>query len=107
LTNAGTGAVLTYGELGTRSNRLAHLLRTDAAGPPSSMHCRAWPHGLAATIRLQLARTDRGGIARWKQVIGDGLRSHAEERRRTEVDVAVDFLNRMLEFGRPIFVRVA
>jgi transposase len=46
------------------------------------------------------------GIARWKQVIGDGLRSRAEERRLTEVDVAVHVLNRMLALGRPISVRI-
>ncbi len=46
-------------------------------------------------------------IARWKQVIGDGLRSRKDERRVTEVDVAVHALNRMLELGRPISVRIA
>lgn len=46
-------------------------------------------------------------IARWKQVIGDGLRSRKDERRATEVAVAVHVLNRMLELGRPASVRVA
>ena len=46
-------------------------------------------------------------IGRWKQVIGDGLRSHRDECRATEVEVAVHVLNRMLEFGRPISVRIA
>ena len=46
-------------------------------------------------------------IARWKQVIGDGLRSRRDERRATEVDVGVYALNRMLELGRPISVRIA
>jgi hypothetical protein len=46
------------------------------------------------------------GMARWKQVIGDGLRSIADERRRVEVDVAVHVLNRMLKLGRPISVRI-
>jgi hypothetical protein len=46
-------------------------------------------------------------IARWKQVIGDGLRAHTDERRATELDVAVHVLNRMLEFGRPSYVRTA
>ena len=45
-------------------------------------------------------------IGRWKQVIGDRLRSHTDERRATEVDVAVHALNRMLEFGRPNCVRI-
>jgi len=46
-------------------------------------------------------------IGRFKQVIGDGLRSRMNERRVTEVDVAVYALNRMLELGRPISVRIA
>jgi hypothetical protein len=45
-------------------------------------------------------------IGRWKQVIGDGLRARTDERRATEVNVAVHALNRMLEFGRPNYVRV-
>ena len=44
-------------------------------------------------------------IGRWKQVIGDGLRSRIDERRMTEVNVAVDVLNRMRELGRPSYVR--
>jgi len=46
-------------------------------------------------------------IGRWKQVIGDGLRAHTDERRATEVQVAVYTLNRMLDLGRPNYVRVA
>ncbi len=46
-------------------------------------------------------------IGRFKQVIGDGLRSRTDERRAIEVDVAVHALNRMLELGRPISVRIA
>ena len=45
-------------------------------------------------------------IGRWKQVIGDGLRSRTDERRVTEVDVAVHALNRMLALGRPSYVRI-
>ena len=41
------------------------------------------------------------------QVIGDRLRSHKDECRATEVAVAVHALNRMLELGRPNYVRVA
>jgi hypothetical protein len=44
-------------------------------------------------------------IGRWKQVIGDGLRSRIDERRVTEVNVAVHVLNRMSELGRPSYVR--
>ena len=46
-------------------------------------------------------------IARWKQVIGDGVRAQTDQRRAAEVDVAVHALNRMLEFGRPSYVRLA
>jgi len=46
-------------------------------------------------------------IGRWKQVIGDGLRAHTDERRATEVEVAVYTLNRMLALGRPNYVRTA
>ena len=46
-------------------------------------------------------------VSRWKRVIGDGLRAHTDERRATEVDVAVHALSRMLELGRPNYVRIA
>ena len=46
-------------------------------------------------------------VGRWKQVIGDKLRAHTDERRATEVEVAVHTLNRMLELGRPNYVRTA
>jgi hypothetical protein len=45
-------------------------------------------------------------IGRWKQVIGDGLRSRLDERRVTDVNVAANVLNRMLELGRPNYVRI-
>ena len=46
-------------------------------------------------------------MGRFKQVIGDGLRSRTDQRRATEVDVAIHVLNRMLDLGRPISVRIA
>ena len=57
--------------------------------------------GYTARARAEAA------IGRFKQVIGDGLRSRADERRATEVDVAVHALNRMTELGRPSYVRIA
>jgi hypothetical protein len=45
-------------------------------------------------------------IARWKRVIGDGLRSQTVGRQATEVAIAADVLNRMLELGRPEYVRI-
>ena len=46
-------------------------------------------------------------IARWKCVIGDGLRSQTDGRQATEVAIAAGVLNRMLELGRPDYVRIA
>jgi hypothetical protein len=46
-------------------------------------------------------------ISRWKRVIGDGLRSQTDGRQDTEVAVAADALNRMLQLGRPEYVRIA
>ena len=46
-------------------------------------------------------------IGRWKRVIGDALHSQTNTRQVTEVAVAVNVLNRMLEKGRPNYVRTA
>ncbi|WP_084698598.1 IS5 family transposase [Muricoccus aerilatus] len=45
-------------------------------------------------------------ISRFKRVIGGTLRSRTSGRRATEVTIAVGVLNRMLELGRPEYVRV-
>jgi hypothetical protein len=45
-------------------------------------------------------------VSRWKRVIGDGLRSQTDGRQATEVAIAADVLNRMLELGRPEYVRI-
>ena len=45
-------------------------------------------------------------ISRWKRVIGDGLRSRTNGRQASEVAIAASALNRMLELGRPVYVRV-
>ncbi len=63
----------------------------------------AWQKASGYTKR---ARAE-AAIGRFKQVIGDGLRSRTDRRRAIEVDVAVHALNRMLELGRPISVRIA
>ena len=60
----------------------------------------------AASGYTKRARAETG-MARFKQVIGDGLRSHTDERQAVEVSVAVHVLNRMLELGRPNSVRIA
>jgi hypothetical protein len=46
-------------------------------------------------------------IGRLKRVIGNALRSRTEHRRATEVAIAVQALNQMLELGRPKSVRIA
>jgi hypothetical protein len=46
-------------------------------------------------------------ISRLKRVIGAGLRFRTDRRRATEVAIAVHALNRMLELGRPEYVRLA
>ena len=45
-------------------------------------------------------------IGRYKRVIGDALRSRTRGRQTTEVAIAVASLNRMLELGRPQYVRL-
>jgi hypothetical protein len=45
-------------------------------------------------------------IGRWKRVIGEALRSQTDARQATDVAIAVDVLNRMLELGRPNYVRI-
>ena len=46
-------------------------------------------------------------VSRFKRVIGDALRSRTDRRRATEVAIAVGVLNRMLDLGRPEYVRTA
>ena len=46
-------------------------------------------------------------IGRYKRVIGDALRSRTDETEATEVAIAAAGLNRMLEFGRPRYIRIA
>jgi len=62
----------------------------------------AWQKASGYTIRARVEAT----IGRFKQVIGDGLRSRTDQCRATEVDIAVHALNRMLEFERPISIRI-
>ena len=62
----------------------------------------AWQKASGYTTR---ARAE-AAIGRFKQVIGDGLRSRTDDRRATEVEVAVHVLNHMLTLGRPSYVRI-
>ena len=62
-----------------------------------------WQTAAGYNIRARI----EAAMGRFKQVIGDGMRSRTDERRATEVNVAVHALNRMLELGRPESVRIA
>jgi hypothetical protein len=46
-------------------------------------------------------------IGRYKRVIGDALQSRTDETEAMEVAIAAAALKRMLEFGRPNYVRIA
>lgn len=46
-------------------------------------------------------------VSRWKRVIGNGPRSRTDDRRSTEVAIAARAPNRMLELGRPEYLRIA
>ena len=63
----------------------------------------AWQNASGYNKRARV----EAAMTRWKQVIGDELRAHTDERRATEVAVAVHALNRMLELGRLSHVRMA
>jgi hypothetical protein len=93
--------------------RATAVLSDTAESAPTQRDChlqhiaqhgrRAWQKASGYTTR---ARAE-AAIGRFKQVIGDELRSRTDDRRATEVDVAVHALNRMLELGRPSYVRTA
>jgi hypothetical protein len=46
-------------------------------------------------------------IGRYKRVIGDALKSRADDRRKAEVAIAAKALNRMRELGQAQFIRLA
>ena len=110
-----------YAEVGERHPHAAVIIPPRATGVPSETAESAPTQRdrhlqlIAAHGRMGWQRRSGYGrrsraeaaIGRWKQVIGDGLRSRKDECRATEVGVAVHALNRMLEFGRPKYVRIA
>jgi hypothetical protein len=62
-----------------------------------------WQRASGYNIRA-LVESD---ISRWKRVIGDGLRSQTDGRQATEVAIAAEVLNRMLDLGPLNYVRIA
>jgi len=87
------------------TQRDGHLQHVEPRGSPDiAEHGRmAWQSASGYNKRARVEAT----MNRWKQVIGDELLAHTDERRETEVAVAVHALNRMLELGRSIYARVA
>jgi len=87
------------------TQRDRHLQHVKPRGSPDiAEHGRmAWQKASGYTTR---ARAE-AAIGRFKQVIGDRLRSRTDERRATEVGIAVHALNRMVELGHPSYVRTA
>ena len=63
----------------------------------------AWQRASGYNMRARV----EGQIGRFKQTIGPALRFHSDEAQVTEVAIAVEVLNRMLDLGRPNSVRVA
>src|SRR5919112_4156533 len=66
----------------------------------SATSSRPAPRGNKRRFR-DCEQTIESDISRWKRVIGDGLGSQTDGRQATEVAIAADVLNRMLELGRP------
>jgi hypothetical protein len=62
----------------------------------------AWQKASGYSRRARI----EAAISRYKRVIGAALRSHTDPRRATEVSIAVRALNRMLDLGRPNYVRI-
>jgi hypothetical protein len=69
------------------------------SSPPASGGPGAVQYGWRALVEAD--------ISRWKRVIGVGLRSQTAGRQATEVAIASNALNRMLDLGRPGYVRIA
>ncbi|MCW2241568.1 IS5 family transposase [Azospirillum canadense] len=116
-----------YDQIGVTEAVAAHTPDAAVIVPPRST---AVPSAHAATNPMQRDRhlqhiTEHGRMAwqtssryniralveaafsRWKRVVGDALRIRTEDRRNTEIAIAVRVLNRMLDLGRPDSVRVA
>ena len=45
-------------------------------------------------------------IGRWKAVIGPKLKAICFENQQTEVKISVTIMNKMIEFGRPVFEQI-
>ena len=63
----------------------------------------AWQRDSGYNLRARV----ESQIGRWKHVIGNALRFHTNDAQAAEIAIAVEVLNRMLDLGRPSFVRIA
>jgi hypothetical protein len=63
----------------------------------------AWQKASGYNLRAKV----EASIGRYKRVIGDALRARTDQTEATEIALAAAALNRMLEFGRPNYVRIA
>ncbi len=91
------GAVLTDTAETVPPQRDRHLQRIAETGRLTwQCDCRC---NVCALVEAQ--------IGRFQRVIGDALRSHTDRAQATELSVAVEVLNRMLDLGRWKSVRVA
>src|SRR5437773_756934 len=82
----------------------------DTAPTPRDRHLQAIAEhgrmGWQKTAGYNWRALVEADIGRWKRVIGHALRSQTDKRQATEVALAVDVLNRILELGRPSYVRI-
>ena len=66
---------------------------------------RLMPIVRQAFDRLAMAQ-ERISALLTDHLLGDGLRSQTDGRQASEVAIAADVLNRMVELGRPEYVRI-
>jgi hypothetical protein len=93
--------------------RSTAVLSEDVESAPTQ--CDRHLHSIAEHRRMEWQKTSgytrralvEASMSRLKRVMGGGLRSQANRRRRTEVAIAINALNRMLELGSPKSVRIA
>jgi hypothetical protein len=63
----------------------------------------AWQKSSGYNIRAKV----EAAIGRYKRVIGGSIRPRTDKTEATEVAIAARAINRLLEFGRPNYVRVS
>jgi transposase InsO family protein len=90
--------------------RRSHTLVSEQRRASAAGRSGGWAHSAGANSRRITPLlcsdliSDRDS---YKRVIGEAFRSRENARRMCEVTISVKALNRMLELGRPICVRVA